>query len=106
MPSSDGDGNIGSPVFRRLPVLCGVLGVSMILGNGVLGDDVAVLTGEVYIVEPKLEEEYMGIFRSVSSLLILLLQDDVGSFLGNAMPSSSLSSSSWSSENSNDGPPP
>lgn len=93
IPSSDGDGNIGSPTLRRLPLLWGVLGVSMIFGNGVFGD-AAVLIGEVYIVELKLGEPNIRILLSASSLLRLLLQDDAGSFLGKRIPSSSSLTSS------------
>jgi len=91
--SSDGDGNMGNPLLRRLPVLCGVLGVNMIFGRGVFGDVAAVLIGEVYMVDLTLGEEYDDTLSSASSLLILLLQEVGGRFLGKPIPSSLTSSS-------------
>jgi hypothetical protein len=93
IPSSEGDGNIGSPTLRLLALLWGVLGVNKIFGKGVFGD-AAVLIGEQYIVELKLGEPNIGILRSASSLLRLLLQDDAGSLAGNPIPSSSSLTSS------------
>lgn len=107
MSSSDGDGNIGSSAFRRPTELCGVLGVNIILGSGVLGDEAAVLLGEENIGNALVfGEENDGTLRSASSLLMLLLLDDGGGFLGESTKSSSLSSALLSSENNNEAPPP
>ena len=73
--SSCGDGNIGNPDLR-LPELSGVLGVNMILGNGVFGEEVDILLGDANVIGLTLGEENADeTLRSISSLLILLFED-------------------------------